>query len=89
MDYRCLGDWVFNNEGNIKCGVLKTSIPGNGVTSDPVAKRMFFVEILVWELSSAVTVTSFAPVIVPWPLWLSTFRQVCKCYVMNYYLYIL
>ena len=87
MDYRCLGDWVF--KGINKRGALKTSIPGNGVTSDPVAKRMFFVEILVWELSSAVTVTSFAPVIVPWPLWLSTYRQVYECYPMNYYLYIL
>lgn len=44
------------------------SIPGKGVTSDPVAIRMFFVLTTSVEPSSFRAVTSFGPVILPCPL---------------------
>ena len=40
-----------------------TGIPGNGVTSDPEAMRMFLVVIISFEPSAFVTVTSLGPVI--------------------------
>ena len=46
---------------------IHTSMPGNGVTSDPVATRMFMVLTSSLEPSPFVTVTSLGAVIVPWP----------------------
>ena len=42
-----------------------TSMPGKGVTSDPVAMSIFFVETFSWEPSFFATDTSFGPVMVP------------------------
>lgn len=42
-----------------------TSIPGNGVTSDPVAMRIFFVWITSFPPSSVVTVTSLGELTEP------------------------
>ena len=42
-----------------------TSIPGNGVTSEPVAIRIFFVLTISVVLSSFITETSLGPVILP------------------------
>ena len=44
---------------------IHTSMPGNGVTSDPVAMRMFLVLTSSLEPSPFVTVTSLGAVIVP------------------------
>jgi hypothetical protein len=43
-------------------------MPGNGVTSDPVAMRMFLVLTSSLEPSSFVTVTSLGDVMLPSPL---------------------
>lgn len=46
----------------------RTWIPGKGVTSEPVARRMFLV-LMTWLLpSAAVAVTWFFPVTLPKPL---------------------
>lgn len=44
-----------------------TSIPGKGVTSEPVATRMFLVLIVVLPPSLFLTMTWFGVTIVPWP----------------------
>lgn len=44
-----------------------TGMPGKGVTSEPVAIRMFLVLTVSLEPSSLRTVTSLGPVILPWP----------------------
>uniref|UniRef100_A0A8D9ANW7 Uncharacterized protein n=1 Tax=Cacopsylla melanoneura TaxID=428564 RepID=A0A8D9ANW7_9HEMI len=49
-----------------------TSIPGNGVTSDPVAIRMFLVFTSSLEPSGLRTVTVFGPVILPCPFFRAT-----------------
>jgi len=41
-------------------------MPGNGVTTEPVAMRIFLVGITVVVLP-LVTVTSLCPLIFPWP----------------------
>lgn len=46
---------------------IHTSIPGKGVTSEPVAIRIFFVLTFSEEPSSLSTVTSLGPVIFPCP----------------------
>lgn len=51
---------------------LLTSMPGKGVTSDPVAIRIFLVETFSVLPSFLNTVTSFGPVILPWPfIWVT------------------
>lgn len=52
---------------NLKYPLSFTSIPGNGVTSDPVAITIFFVLTTSLEPSSFKAVTSLVPVIFPWP----------------------
>ncbi len=46
---------------------LLTSIPGNGVTSEPTAKRIFLAVNVSLEPSSFFTVTWPGPLIEPWP----------------------
>lgn len=46
---------------------MRTSRPGKGVTSEPVAIRMFFVLIFSVDPSGLSTVTSLGPVIRPKP----------------------
>ena len=46
-----------------------TSMPGNGVTSEPVAMIMFLAGTFISDPSSFITVTSFTPVILPSPEW--------------------
>ena len=64
-----------------------TSTPGNGMTSDPVAMRMFLVGTVSLLPSFFVTVTSFVPVIVPrpsmWRTWKTrdTLWRQCRTYV--------
>lgn len=56
---------------------VNTVIPGKGVTSEPVAIRMFFVSI-TWVLPSAfAAVTWFLPVIFPYPFTWTTFIKQC------------
>lgn len=48
--------------------IIQTGMPGKGVTSEPVAIRIFFV-LTTSELPSDFNaVTSLGPVILPWPL---------------------
>ena len=51
-----------------------TSIPGKGVTSDPVAMRMFLVLTVSTDPSWFVTCTSFGFAILPWPSALRTWN---------------
>ena len=51
-----------------------TSIPGKGVTSDPVAIRMFLVLTVSMDPSCFVTCTSFGFAILPWPSALCTWN---------------
>uniref|UniRef100_A0A8D9ARP4 Uncharacterized protein n=1 Tax=Cacopsylla melanoneura TaxID=428564 RepID=A0A8D9ARP4_9HEMI len=55
-----------------------TSIPGNGVTSDPVAIRMFLVFTSSLEPSGLRTVTVFGPVILPCPFFRATLFDLNK-----------
>jgi len=45
--------------------ILHTSIPGNGVTSEPTAMRIFLVLRISFEPSSFFTLTSPGPFILP------------------------
>lgn len=59
---------------NIK-KLIYTSIPGNGVTSDPVAIKIFFVAIFSSVPSLLTTVTSLGPLILPNPCTCVTYKK--------------
>lgn len=60
--------WTKINKNHRSFIWVFTVIPGKGVTSDPVAIRMFLVLITSDEPSGFMAVTWFLPVILPWPL---------------------
>ncbi len=62
------------------CGKAeRTSIPGKGVTSDPVAMRMFFVFTVSTDPSCFFTCTSFGFAMEPWPSTLVTYKHTGCC----------